>query len=557
MNMTLLCLLLIGRSPVPLPTTFSEESSKLTTLFDYQIGSTQRTQIGTGRTTVSIDVGGPAPTTGYYPARFFIDNSKGPTQSIRLSAANNIGSENTSAKTTVEIRAGERRVVTLPVSTDLRYGIATASGVGITEGGSAPIHSAQVYGDKRAVISLSSAEAFQQFVGKEPNYSDGQIQVLLIPPDEAPADMTAYVGWAAVVIPKEGTFESLNEAQRQALENYAAVGGTLILPNKLRIPLPLPHRDSVYGFGHVFETNDIGSIFLSDENTVKPVGALPEWKQKQNPELLPLLPQATAPLGKFFLIIFFFTLLIGPGSYFVAQARGQAALLVTIPLTAFVTCAAILGYSSFADGFTVHSAHYGFTQLTREGTGSNVQRRALSLSLSAWYANLAPGPITLPQHTVPIQPEDVSGTNMSVGLEFTDGLKMTSFLNSRTYREWGFSSVESTRARVSVANQNNEFVLSNALGFDIKDIAVNIDGVTYMATRIKDGQTGILKRGAQPRFVMPADTRFADHIRNSMLSELTLGEFLARLDDRGFLASADIRATNQESINIVRGMVEP
>ena len=66
-----------------------------------------------------------------------------------------------------------------------------------------------------------------------------------------------------------------------------------------------------------------------------------------------LLPQATAPLGRFLFIITLFTLAIGPGSVWVARRRGPAALLVTIPGTALVTCVLIIGYSLIADGFRV------------------------------------------------------------------------------------------------------------------------------------------------------------------------------------------------------------
>jgi hypothetical protein len=377
------------------------------------------------------------------------------------------------------------------------------------------------------------------------------VQVLNIPLDEAPEEAVAYFGWAAVVIPAAGDFEKLNQGQRSALETYAALGGNLVLGQKPKGALNAslgPEGDFV--LGHIFTHQKPEKILISTDIPVKPHGVFQEWERRQQPSVAPLLPQATAPLGTFFLIMVLFTLAIGPGSIAVAQARGQAALLISIPLTALVTCGVIMAYSLMADGFSVHTKHLGYTRISKMPEG---ERRAYSVSFSAWYANLAPPAVTLPHNTWPVEPE---GNESGLSMVWGEGLKIPSFLASRTYQEWGMISAQPTRARIQVTQKGQGVWLENALGFDLSEVSVNIAGSVYQGRGVRDGQSSLLLLVPEVPISLGAESRFSQHLREQIEGPLKPNEFLARIESSGFLPSTGISATHHDSVNLVRGEVD-
>ncbi|HEY2252960.1 MAG TPA: hypothetical protein VGH74_17935, partial [Planctomycetaceae bacterium] len=78
-----------------------------------------------------------------------------------------------------------------------------------------------------------------------------------------------------------------------------------------------------------------------------------------------LIPGVGAvPLMAFVVLISIFAVLIGPVNYFIVWRRKQLYLLVlTIPTIAFLTSAALFGYSICSDGFGVQSRLRSFTML--------------------------------------------------------------------------------------------------------------------------------------------------------------------------------------------------
>src|SRR5262249_2202373 len=135
---------------------------------------------------------------------------------------------------------------------------------------------------------------------------------------------------------------------------------------------------SEYGLGHVLLSAASERIELAplvDPNqqhqlAVSPMGHVYAYRgryARYSPEydapVDALLPQATAPMGTFLVIISLFTLLIGPGSIWVAKKRGPGALLVTIPGTALVSCALIVSSSILKDGFSIHASAQGYTEI--------------------------------------------------------------------------------------------------------------------------------------------------------------------------------------------------
>lgn len=533
----------------------------------YQFATVSRVDVGGGRTRVSVESGQVTPRGGYFPMRVFIDNTLGPKQTVALTLRGNVSRGVHSVSRAVEVEAGERRVVSVPVLAEMRYGTVEARGPGITERGAGSVYFTATHKPQRALLSLGQPEQFEQFVGHAPSYSGSDVYVSTIPALEAPTELAAYVGYDGVILPQAGLFEELSEAQRRALEAYAAAGGTLTVRGPLRaagqFPLLDPTVDQIsraYGFGTLVISRPEGAVegaWLSQTLlTVSPQGEPPEWERRYGGSHWDLLlPQATAPLGRFLLIIGLFSLAIGPGSLWIARKRGPAALLVTIPGTALVTCASIIGYSLVADGFTVHGAVYGYTLLDRKSN------RAITSGVTAYYANLAPGRASFPATTAVVAAYAEGRDHPIADVEWADGARFgADFLPSRVYREWGFVSVEPTRARLVLRKtpDGHGWVVQNALGGALAAVVVQIDGAAWTAGELRDGGEKALVRASAPfTGAGRADGRFSRTVRDRVLDErLDDGEFIARLEGQGFVPTGGVRLALHESDQFVRGEVE-
>lgn len=550
---------------VPPPEADDEEPSNgLVSLLDYQIAAVNRIDVASGRTKVGVESNAPSPRSGSFPVRFFIDNTSGPRQVIKLSIRATVSGGMHSVVRSVEVNAGERRTVNVPVPSEMRYGTVSADGPGITEDSNASMYFQGTYDPQRVVLSLSRPEAFEKYVGKSPRYSGANVLVHPIPPAEAPGELASYLGYDAVVVPDGATLDSLDEAQRRAIEAYVATGGHLLVGGSVRSPAIFPLLKAIrpgtskYGFGKLIVTAGAPTGELDvfrDTLPVSPHGSLPEYERRYNSEAKKdlLLPQATAPLGRFLLIITLFTLAIGPGSVWVARRRGPAALLVTIPGTAVLTCAMIITYSIIADGFTVHTSTYGYTLL------DSAQHRAITHGVTAYYANLAPSKATFGPSTMLIAPFEDRRDKYVADLNWKDGLTVGGdFVPSRTYREWGFISVEPTRARVVVKKKGQAWVAQNALGVRVERVVVNVDGRFFTGGPIREGGEEELVAGNTLNFAGNlASNRFSSVVTDAVGTRaLQHHEFLARIKGDSLVPTGGVSATLNEAEHWVRGEYE-
>lgn len=541
-----------------------EPSTGVVSLLDYQIAQVNRIDVASGRTRVAVESNAPSPRSGSFPVRFFIDNTTGPRQVINLSIRSTVSGGMHSVVRSVEVNAGERRTVNVPVPSEMRYGSVRAEGPGISEDANASMYFQATYDPQRVVLSISRPEQFEKYVGKSPRYSGANVQVHAIPPAEAPGELASYLGYDAIVVPDGSTLDTLDEVQRRALEAYVATGGHLVVGGGVRSPAIFPLLKAIrpgttsYGFGKLLVTTGAPSGSLDvfrDTIPVSPHGSLPEYERRYNNEAKKdlLLPQATAPLGRFLLIITLFTLAIGPGSVWVARRRGPAALLVTIPGTALLTCAMIITYSVIADGFTVHTSSYGYTLLDSQ------QHRFITQGVTAYYANLAPSKATFGPSTMLVAPSEDRREKYVADLAWKDGLTLGGdFVPSRTYREWGFVSVEPTRARVVVKKKGDAWVVQNALGVRVEKVLVNVDGRFFTGGPIRDGGEETLLAGNTLTYTGNlAANRFSSDVAQAVAHRTLLHhEFLARIVDETLVPTGGVSTKLNDAEHWVRGEFE-
>ncbi len=533
-------------------------------IVDYQIAQVTRLEVADGRTKVSVENNAPSARSGSMPVRFFVDNTSGPTQVIKFAIRASVNGSMHAVTRSAEVKAGERSTVTVPVPHELRYGSVTAEGAGITQNAGAQMYFQSTYDPQRVVLSISRPEQFEKYVGKAPRYSGANVLVHAVPPGEAPGELASYLGYDVVVVPDAAIFDDLDASARQAIEGYLATGGNVLVGGVVRSPAVFPLLGqakvgtTAYGFGKLFVTDgppDEDLKVFREQLMVNPQGPVPEYEARYNRAAVKemLLPQATAPLGRFLFIIALFTLAIGPGSIWVARRRGPAALLVTIPGTAIVTCALIIGYSLIADGFTVHASTYGYSLLDSK------QHRLITEGVTAYYANLAPTKATFSSGTMLVAPWEDRRERYVADLDWRDGLTLGGdFVPSRTYREWGFVSVEPSRARVVVKKKGGQYVLQNALGAPIERVLVNVDGNFFTGAAVRDGGEVELTAGNTLNFSgNAAASRFDDRVRQVVVTRpLRHLEFVAVLKGQGLVPGGGISVQQGEGEHWLRGGYE-
>ena len=562
--------LAVGAAP---PTPAEEEVPDIGGGLSYSFVVGNSSTLGDGPTKISVIGQLPTPTWGYYPVLVGIDNTTGPAQTINFSFAASQGTTRTFTKS-VEVRAGERMSAAIPVPSHLRYGLLHVRGPGITGNADASLYFNVISRPQVAVINIGSSTQFEKLAGVRAAYSGGNAQVVTIAAGDAPSEVAAYVGQDTVVVSSD--YLQLSEAQRRALEEYAALGGRLVLSQSMRglqAALPLLEQNASglsaaeYGLGEVGScercTPEMFALMVrAGDAPVKPSNGvlsrptryyMPDDEQNQ-PVAGFLLPIARAPVGRFLLIIALFTLAIGPGSFFVARRRGPSALLVTIPATALITCVLIVGYSLARDGFSVHTSVQGFTLLDSQ------RHRALTASVAGFYANLSPGSARFPPGALVISPASYSygDAQNAASINWTEGSKLgADFLPSRTYLEWGFLASQQTRARVVVKTDGTTVKVQNALGGHVEQLKVMVNDHLYVARDLDEGQEKVATAGTEGTHSSAAFTARAGPLVNArMMRPLKELDFVAVLDGPGFTPLGGLTLTHDASRHVVMGQVE-
>lgn len=540
--------------------------TKIEGTYDYAFANTQLMDVGGGMTKVKAISQFPTPNYGYFPAIVHIDNTLGPRQTVKLSYVTSGSGGSRTFSRSVDVAQGERRVVSIPVPAHLRYGNLRVRAPGVTEKGEAHVYFNPVNLRQRAVMNIGTAESFQLTTGARPSYSgSANVQVVTLSPEEAPGELTPYVGWDAVVV-SGAKFEQLSDAQRRALEAYAALGGHLVLMQGARgisSSFPLLAADNGrYGVGELTfcEKCGVGKVLEHvakvPVRAIEPRGRRNRYSYDEEPVNELQLPVAMAPIGRFLLIITLFTLAIGPGSLWVARRKGPAALLVTIPGTALITCALIVGYSALRDGFTVHATMQGFTLL------DSTNHRAVTASVGAFYANLAPGGARFSGDTLVVAPttsREYGTVEQGASINWDEGAKLgADFVPSRSYVEWTFLSVAPTRARLVVKQQGDEVRVQNALGGEIDYAQVKLADGVYTLSSVKDGEEKIATRQSSSSAPQlgTLDKRISEEGRKALTAKLREGEFLAALKGPGFTALGGLSLEHTDSRHLVRGGFE-
>jgi hypothetical protein len=144
-------------------------------------------------------------------------------------------------------------------------------------------------------------------------------------------------------------------------------------------------------------------------------------------------------------------------------------------------------------------------------------------------------------------------------LSWKDGLTLGGdFVPSRTYREWGYVSVEPTRARVVVKRKGNSWVAQNALGVKVDRVTVNVDGKFFTGGPIRDGGEEELVAGNTLNYsANVGSNRFSGYVTDTVGAHaLQHHEFLARVTGESLVPTGGVSANMNQAEHWIRGEFE-
>ncbi|RKG94922.1 hypothetical protein [Corallococcus carmarthensis] len=524
-------------------------------------------ELGEGDLKATVRTPTLVPHRGYTPIQVTVQNSGGQPRSVRLAIYSPQGRV---TERTLELGPRERTVTWLLMPADLQTGQLSMESPGLYP--SSKGFYLDSYQGARVMV-LGDVKAFETATGmsRAVENTEPLVAARFVDPSIAPRELAAYAGYDAVLVAVPP--DQVPADVWAVLETFAVSGGRLVLgqpPANPRLHFPLLQDAqaelSPYGFGSVRQfracrTQSLGCGINLWEDTerspamVVPAGPPPRWERNDllSDGRLPLLSSARAPVGRFLLLIFLFSLAVGPGGWMLARRKGPLAVLIAVPTLAVLTCLGLVAWSVLVDGFSVHAARYSVTLLDRE------RSRAVTVGLNAWYANLAEENVRMPASSVllaPTAPEEPPRF-----LDWTNGLTVkNSFLPSRSYREWGEIAVIPSRARLTARKADGGVQVQNALGAPLKGGTLKWDGQLWALPELADGEEGL----ATPKDAEGEDLLELEHetrmrfpgALTPLTQDLDDGTFVAKLGGRGFTPTAAMDVELEAALHVVRGQVE-
>jgi hypothetical protein len=510
---------------------------------------------------------------GYTPLEVIVHNTDSVPRPVKLSFRG-YGAGAASTTRTLELAPRQR------LATYLLLPSAVQSGTFTVESPNLRSRNANVYLDDTNAISamvLGTSKALEAGTGV-PRAEDNRtplVHARFIPPQEAPRELGAYVGYDVVLVTEDAA--SVPSDVWAALDSYVAVGGSLILarpPRDVRQRLPLLPSDlaarawSGYGFGRVYLCQagaaDCGAALIrAGEENFPPliaVGPAPRWENSRmalRGGESPLLPNAMAPVGRFLVLIFLFTLVVGPGGLVLARRKGPAALLIGVPSVALLTCLLIVADSVIGDGFVTHATRYSYTFLDRP------RDRAITSGVGGYYANLASRKVQMPAYGVLLSPDDIEDWNVDVDWA-SGGMVADGFLPARTYLEWGELAVVPTRARLVVSREGSGVRVQNALGAPLQFGYLQLGGKRYELPALADGAEALAtqvkgeraKANVESLLQLPLGMKKRSRQLEDFTQPMQDQEFLVKLGGSGFAPLAAMKVDLHEGVHLVRGQVD-
>jgi hypothetical protein len=200
-----------------------------------------------------------------------------------------------------------------------------------------------------------------------------------------------------------------------------------------------------------------------------------------------------APVSEFQVLITLFVLVIGPANFWLLKRfRRLHLLVITVPLAAMLTTAALFAYAVVADGFGTAVRAHSFTTLDQR-TGETASWARVS-----YYSGFAPGGgLTMPDDVAmyPVVPGwNESGVDPSIGgtrellWENSDAKLTRGWLRSRTPTQYLAIRSGKSANKLELLSATGKMRATNQLGTEIEFVlALDRDGSLFLGENLPAG----------------------------------------------------------------------
>lgn len=324
----------------------------------------------------------------------------------------------------------------------------------------------------------------------------------------------AYTCFDLVVLAR-GDLAAMNAAQQNALRSYVESGGGLAVLGQAELPnawLSSAIKRDVFprnagalrfvaGFGQYLLLSS-PSIALLDRAQVDAMRQIAQesgqvWqsmpKESGANTEFPVIEDTRIPVRGIVFIMLAFILIVGPlNLFFCARANRRIAMLWTIPLISFVTCAIVFGYTLMSEGITPTTRTEAVTFLDQAA------HRATTLARQAFYTPLTPGDGFRYSHDTEVTPlvdVDVYNGGNARELELSQAQHLTrGWVTARVPAHFALRKSETRRERLQVQRQADGRVnVLNGLGGDILTLWLRDEnGRLFKGEGLKAGQNATL-----------------------------------------------------------------
>ncbi len=321
----------------------------------------------------------------------------------------------------------------------------------------------------------------------------------------------AYTCFDLVVLSRSD-LAAMNAAQQNTLRSYVEAGGGLAVLGLTELPkawqsgaIAQPRFEAInrfsVGFGKLLcvEVGAISGLTRTQVDALKELAreSGQVWQSMPNDSgansEFPIIEDTRIPVRGIVFIMLAFILIVGPFNlYFCARANRRIAMLWTIPLISFVTCAIVFGYSLVSEGITPTTRTEALTFLDQAA------HRATTLARQAFYTPLTPGDGLRYSHDTEVTPlvdvNNYSGGN-SRELELSQAQHLTrGWVTARVPAHFALRKSETRRERLQVQRlSDGRVTVLNGLGADIQTLWLRDDkGRLFKGEGLKAGQNAAL-----------------------------------------------------------------
>lgn len=282
----------------------------------------------------------------------------------------------------------------------------------------------------------------------------------------------------------------------------------------------------------------------------------------------PVIEDIRIPVRGIVFIMLAFILVVGPlNIFFCARANNRIAMLWTIPLISFITCAIVFGYSLMSEGITPSLRTEAVTVLDQ------ISHRATTLARQAFYTPLTPGDGLRYSHDTEVTPlVDVNRYNggNSRELELSQSQHLVrGWITARVPAHFALRKSETRRERITVQKlPDGRVTVVNGLGADIQTLWLRDDkGRFFKGVSLKAGQNIPLQSDATIPPSAPVNTLSGfyqgawptahDSLTNAPGNYLRPNTYLAVLAEAPFIENGLGKAGKSRSRQTIIGVLAP